>query len=104
MYGLTFETTQLISNHGYHKEYLHRFKITDDDKCPCDSTSTQSVQHLIRDCPRFNSGRHEYEQTCIMLNIDQSNFEKVFSKQTTAEAFHKFYKYIVKSLKKFNGT
>ncbi|CAG4932972.1 unnamed protein product [Parnassius apollo] len=29
-----FAITQYLSNHGYHKEYLHRFKITNDNKCP----------------------------------------------------------------------
>jgi hypothetical protein len=41
--GLSFQSTQLLSGHGYHKEYLLRFKITKDDRCPCDGSSVQSV-------------------------------------------------------------
>ncbi|XP_052758882.1 uncharacterized protein LOC128202466 [Galleria mellonella] len=28
-----FEITQYLTNHGYHREYLHRFCITDGDAC-----------------------------------------------------------------------
>ncbi|XP_037303082.1 uncharacterized protein LOC119193537 [Manduca sexta] len=33
---IDFPWTQVLTGHGYCRQYLHRFKISDTDKCPCD--------------------------------------------------------------------
>ncbi|KAI5644864.1 RNase H domain-containing protein [Phthorimaea operculella] len=49
----TFELTQILTGHGYHLQYLHRFKIKNTNSCPCDDFTEQTIQHLIEKCPRF---------------------------------------------------
>ena len=49
----SFQLTQILTGHGFHKEYLHRFHITSDELCPCDGITTQSLDHLIKNCNRF---------------------------------------------------
>ena len=53
----SFAMTQVLTGHGYHLEYLYRFKIKTTDKCPCDGVSTQSLNHLIKNCPKFTRSR-----------------------------------------------
>ena len=46
---LTPEFTALVTGHGKTKSYLHRFKLTDDPKCPCNE-GQQTPDHIIYDC------------------------------------------------------
>jgi len=46
---LTPEFTAMVSGHGKTKNYLHRFKLTDNPVCPCNE-GEQSVEHLIHTC------------------------------------------------------
>ena len=41
---VSFEMTQILTGHGFHKEYLHRFHITADVLCPSDGRATQSLE------------------------------------------------------------
>ncbi|CAK1539907.1 unnamed protein product [Leptosia nina] len=43
----SFAITQFLTNHSFNKSYLHRFNITPDDLCPCDSAEKQTFDHLI---------------------------------------------------------
>ena len=96
---MTFETTQVLTGHGFHKEYLHRFKITPDAFCPCDGRSTQTLTHILKTCPRFSSSRFTYETLCSLNNIP-------VYKVIIPDARHiiDFFKEIVASLKLFNET
>ena len=51
--------SQFLSRHGANAAYLHRFKINRHDKCLCDPDTTQTVPHIVLDCPRFNDIREE---------------------------------------------
>ena len=95
----TFETTQFLTGHGFHKEYLRRFEITSDAYCPCDGRTIQSITHLIKYCPRFASDRFTYETLCSLDNSPLYVFNK-------SDATHllDFIKEIVSSLKNFNNT
>jgi len=46
---LTPEFTSLVTGHGKTKSYLHRFKLTDDPRCPCNK-GQQTPDHIIYDC------------------------------------------------------
>lgn len=98
-----FAITQLLTNHGYHKEYLNRFKITTDNVCPCDGTSVQSLEHLIKHCPRFASTRLTHTIASNILNINPYCLNEICKKDTTIDTFHSHIHYIVKKLKSFNS-
>jgi hypothetical protein len=49
---LTPNVTAIVTAHGKTKAYLHRFKIIDSPKCPCE-TGNQAVDHLIYEYQRL---------------------------------------------------
>ncbi|KAL0809474.1 hypothetical protein ABMA28_011642 [Loxostege sticticalis] len=102
--GASFEMTQIITGHGYHKSYLHRFKILDDPLCPCDDTSVQDITHLTQKCPVFGNIRFEHETICNNLNINPYDINELLSKEQPIESFTHLIKTIVRRLKKLNNT
>lgn len=94
-----FFQTQLLTGHGCHKQYLHRFHIVPDNTCPCDGVTVQSLNHLIQDCPRFATRRHYYSMTCgdpsllTIKNLSGSSLDN----------FVDFATHILTALKAFNG-
>ena len=100
-FGSSFELTQIFTEHGFHKEYLNRFKITPDDLCPCDGLSTQSIEHLLKDCNRFASGRSGYRTQCSLIRA--TPFDTSSSDEDARTLFKEFVSSIVNQLKDFNG-
>ncbi|KAL0803238.1 hypothetical protein ABMA28_017295 [Loxostege sticticalis] len=102
--GTSFEYTQIITGHGFHKSYLHRFKILDNPVCPCDDSSIQDITHLTRHCPVFGKIRHEHEMTCRNLKIDPYNLLALTTKEQPIETFTILVNEIIRRLKKLNNT
>lgn len=76
----TYKLTQAMTGHGCFNEYLHRFKLTDDDindTCPCDDTSKQDVVHLILTCPIFGYKRSQMEAVCRRHNLGLEDISKI---------------------------
>ncbi|RVE44624.1 hypothetical protein evm_010710 [Chilo suppressalis] len=48
--GASFWLSQVLTGHGYHRQYLCRFKIIDNDICPCISGAIQNIDHLLFEC------------------------------------------------------
>lgn len=99
-----FAITQNLTNHGYHKEYLHRFHITSDSICPCDNLTEQSLKHLIEECPRFCNTRLSHEIVATNLINNLYNLTEILKYNSTIDSYHKHITYIVKNLKNFNKT
>ncbi|KAJ2939044.1 hypothetical protein O0L34_g19024 [Tuta absoluta] len=99
-----FAVTQFLTNHGFHKEYLFRFKITQDNLCPCDGSSIQSMTHLIEKCPRFENTRYNHLMTANLYNIQPYNLSEIISREKTIDTYHFHIYTIIKNLKKFNNT
>ncbi|CAG4977960.1 unnamed protein product [Parnassius apollo] len=99
---VSFQLTQALTGHGYHKEYLHRFKIAADPFCPCDNTTTQTLTHLLRECPRFEYNRLRHEMLCSNLRISPYCVTELSNKQSAIESFVTFINYIIDKLKGFN--
>lgn len=97
-----FPITQFLTNHGYHKEYLHRFKITSDDRCPCDKSSIQSMEHLIKHCSRFADIRNTHITSSNIHNIDPYCLSEIITDETVTDTFHSLIYKIIKTLKNFN--
>ena len=100
--GLTFETTQFLSGHAFNREYLHRFKISLTDVCPCDQNVVQSIDHLLKDCPRYHSERSFYHGLCSEQRVSPFTLKDVTRHRHLTTAFNDFITSIVRSLKSFN--
>ncbi|XP_053623515.1 uncharacterized protein LOC128682667 [Plodia interpunctella] len=103
-FKISFSLTQILTGHGFHKAYLSKFKIIDDDKCPCDGTTAQDIPHLLRECPIFGKTRHDYVTACLRNKIDEFDLIQTSSKEETTTTFLKLVDNIVYSLKTINGT
>lgn len=98
---INFHTTQLLTNHAYHKSYLHRFHITNNNHCPCDNNSEQTFDHLIEKCPRFSKNRQIYLEQTRNIN-NPYNLEQITKKESAIEAYVILIKHIIDNLKKYN--
>ncbi|XP_045539744.1 uncharacterized protein LOC123722321 [Papilio machaon] len=101
---VSFQLTQFLTGHGYHKAYLYRFKIVDNETCPCDETTVQTLNHLIKECPRFHSRRLDHEFLCGNLKLPPCTLTEIITKVSAIESFVKFITYIIDNLKLFNSS
>ncbi|XP_075972454.1 uncharacterized protein LOC142974177 [Anticarsia gemmatalis] len=99
-----FYTTQILTNHGFHKTYLHRFHITPDDCCPCNANTPQTVTHLMTDCPRFAAERIRHELLCRFHDKDPYNLLELLEKEDALASYTELAKNIFSKLKAYNGT
>ncbi|CAK1600500.1 unnamed protein product [Parnassius mnemosyne] len=102
--NITFELTQILTGHGYHKSYLYRFKITENDMCPSDNTSVQTIEHILKCCPQFGKQRCDHEMLCGNLRIEPYNILDLMKKESALTSFLRLITFIVNNLKKLNST
>ncbi|XP_060802853.1 uncharacterized protein LOC132902312 [Amyelois transitella] len=100
----SFSVTQILSGHGYHKSYLHKYKITEDDRCPCDDVTPQDVHHLLKSCPIFRKHRETYIMTCLNKNLEPFNMNTVHKSEDAVKYLVEHINQIVNHLKRINGT
>ena len=58
---------QALSGHIPCHAYLHRFKLRDDAKCP-NCGNTETIDHIILDCPKFDKDRLEFQLLHLVEN------------------------------------
>ena len=63
----TKHITQALTGHGGFSEYLHRFKCKENPACVCDPQQSESLPHVLTECPAFLKHRRSLEDK---LNID----------------------------------
>lgn len=51
-----------MTGHGGFSEYLTRFKCKENPSCICDPGVSESVQHILFECPVDGLMRHDIEQ------------------------------------------
>ena len=54
---LNHQLTQLLSGQGNFRAYLRRFSILEDDTCNCDLQESETILHLVNDCPYHTEER-----------------------------------------------
>ncbi|CAK1580717.1 unnamed protein product [Parnassius mnemosyne] len=97
-----FKLTQILTGHGFHREYLHRFKISNTDVCPCNNHSVQNIEHLLKCCTRFGAQRMEHELCCQMLKVAPYKIQELVTKEGAITSFVNYASYIIDQLKSFN--
>ncbi|XP_063832729.1 uncharacterized protein LOC135081874 [Ostrinia nubilalis] len=100
----SFHLTQILTGHGYHRQYLHRFKIAETDKCNCDPNAVQDILHLLKDCPRFIRQRVQHMAICQYLKVKPFEISDLLKRESTIKSFIELCKYIVNNLKEYNST
>ena len=98
---LSFEVTQFLTGHGYHRQYLHRFKLHPSPNCPC-GLGEQTVQHLLDDCPRYGNERRNVSDVADRHGLDITRLHKYFNHERLRSHLIDFTITIVRSLKAFN--
>lgn len=63
--NITYFTAQMVSGHGCFGEYLHRFKLRNDDKCTYCGIR-DSVEHTLMVCKRWTEARRKFEVSTEM--------------------------------------
>lgn len=59
---INYHLTQLLSGHGCFREYLYKYKHVDDPNCLYCEGRTESAEHVLMECVRFEEARHLIEQ------------------------------------------
>ena len=92
---ITPTTTQFISNHCRSRQYLHRFTIIDNNSCPCDGHTTQTMEHLYLNCPMLACERATFSSYCNQLGVNQMDIAKI----AKSDIFIDFEEFILKIFK-----
>jgi hypothetical protein len=77
--------TTIVTGHGNINSYLHKFKIIENPRCPCNK-GDQTVDHIIYSC-----GLHEKERKRLKAAIHSSE-KWPASKNTLATKYYKHFK------------
>uniref|UniRef100_A0A2M4CJ33 Putative reverse transcriptase n=1 Tax=Anopheles darlingi TaxID=43151 RepID=A0A2M4CJ33_ANODA len=54
---LTFQLAQMLSGHGFFREFMHIKHLADSEFCPSCPTRVENAEHILFECPRFNGER-----------------------------------------------
>jgi ribonuclease HI len=98
--SINHELTQLLSNHGKHRQYLARFKITQMAHCRFCMTTVESFDHLLFDCNQFAISRFALEQNTLASNIsfNVEHLPRILQNNATLKHFLSFYDKIYSKL------
>ena len=82
-------TAQTLTGHGGFRAYLHKFKLIDDPTCNCDSTTPQTLEHIILECPKFERQRYDCEYR-ININIEKDKIPTIMMDDESRKIFMEF--------------
>ncbi|XP_052744231.1 uncharacterized protein LOC128199301 [Bicyclus anynana] len=81
--------TQVLTGHGGFAEYLHRFKRKQDPGCVCDGGSSESILHLLMDCPQHDAAREDLQQE-LRLRLCRGSVPSILGGASSREALLNF--------------
>uniref|UniRef100_A0A2A4JHJ8 (+)RNA virus helicase C-terminal domain-containing protein n=1 Tax=Heliothis virescens TaxID=7102 RepID=A0A2A4JHJ8_HELVI len=100
---MTPTRTQILTGHGGIAEYLHRFKLKDSPGCVCDPNISESIWHVLLECPRF-----EMQRTNLEIQLDDklelANLHKILAGTASRPHFLSFAEKAFKTAAKRNAT
>lgn len=80
---VNYQLTQFLTGHGGYRSYLHRIGVVDSPYCPNCKGKEENPEHVLFECPRFNSERAELlTKTNRILNPDSIIQEMLESKDS----------------------
>ncbi|XP_045457894.1 uncharacterized protein LOC123668146 [Melitaea cinxia] len=87
--------TQVLTGHGGFSEYLYRFKCKESPSCVCDPECSESVLHVLLDCPTIEYERLRLESR-LGAKLTKNTLPKLLENTNTRELFLQFYNIIAK--------
>ncbi|XP_023936910.2 uncharacterized protein LOC112045076 [Bicyclus anynana] len=81
--------TQVLTGHGGFAEYLHRFKRKEDPGCVCDGGLSESILHLLMDCPQHDATREDLQQE-LRVKLCRGSLPSILGGASGREALLKF--------------
>jgi ribonuclease HI len=99
----TFEMTQILTGHAFNMSYLHRFKIKETNVCPCDSSTEQTISHLLYYCPKYLHSRTRLDRICTSKSVDYRTFTDILRFKNLFTEYQIYVREIIGSLKVLNG-
>ena len=67
---LNYQVTQLRSGHGHFRAYLRRFVIQEYDTCDCDLQESETILHLVNDCPHHTEERRTLSVAAVRAGVE----------------------------------
>ena len=101
--GLSFELTQVLTGHGFHRQYLKRFHITTTENCPCDQQTVQDLTHILTACPRFVHLGKDHFSLCAKLEVHPLDLASVPLHPKLTESLLSFISSVVRTIKSINS-
>lgn len=80
---------QAFTGHGGISEYLFRFKLKDSPACECDPEISETVEHIIVECPRFSALRMDTEYQ-VNKDIHINNLHILIADAESRPAFLRY--------------
>ena len=78
--------TQVLTGHGGFSQYLHRFRCKENPSCICEPGTTESVTHILCECPVYTRERAQVEAQ-VGTQIRPDNLSKLIKDKVTQDAF-----------------
>ena len=73
---MDFYHTQLLSGHGFFRQYLHKRGFVSSAQCPECGFTEQTLEHVLFDCSRFEEVRQEtFDTAGVRLTVDNMTGE-----------------------------
>lgn len=70
--------TQIMTGHGGFSEYLTRFRCKENPACICDPEKSETVLHILFDCPVHSGERYKIEQE-LSLKLDTTSVATIMA-------------------------
>ncbi|XP_063544290.1 uncharacterized protein LOC134752526 [Cydia strobilella] len=93
---------QLLTGHGGFKQYLHRFKLSNDPHCSCDGQTVETVTHILTECPRYGPERYACE-CAIDMSVTEGNFVRMLEDDGIRKHFVDFAEGVIRRAARQNG-
>ncbi|XP_045451569.1 uncharacterized protein LOC123660556 [Melitaea cinxia] len=95
--------TQVLTGHGGFSEYLYRFKCKESPSCVCDPECSESVLHVLLDCPALAYERLRVE--CQLgIKLSKNILPKLLEEENSRKLFLQFCKEIAVLVNNRNRT
>ncbi|CAB3232059.1 unnamed protein product [Arctia plantaginis] len=95
--------TQLLTDHGGIRAYLYRFKLAETPGCVCDGVTDETVEHIMRHCPRFASRRQDCEQE-LGASLSECDLAAAMERKETREILLKYGTKVISITGRANGS
>ncbi|CAK1585042.1 unnamed protein product [Parnassius mnemosyne] len=95
--------SQILTGHGGFKAYLFRFKLAESPYCSCDNQTSQTIEHILIDCPKFQLARLECELRMGFV-LQEETLNRAINNNDSRTHFLKFAISSVEKIVKENKT